>query len=150
MTNQRLTPVLDRSAIVLGQPSVAKNEAISAAGRLLVKRGLVMDDYVEAMIKREATVSTYMGNGVALPHGTFESRHTVLGTGIVVLQYPKGVAWPNGMAHLVIGLAASSDAHVAVLSQLASILQDKDLCELLWTTEDREFVYATLSKEPED
>lgn len=143
-------PVLDRESIQLGQASVSRDEAILAAGAALVARGLVSEAYPTAMVQREETVSTFMGNGVALPHGTFEAKDAVLGTGIVVLQYPEGVEWPNGTAHLVIGLAASSDAHVTVLSQLAEILQDEELCEQLWTTPDLEFMFTTLTTEPED
>ena len=61
------------------------------------------------------------------------------------MQYPDGVEWPNGTAHLVVGLAANSDSHVAILSQLAEVLQDESLCEELWTTTDPEFIYNALT-----
>lgn len=137
--------VLDREYIHLGCASVSMAEAVTAAGDRLVARGVVTPDYIDAMHEREKTVSTYMGNGVALPHGTFEAKSAVKGTGIVVMQYPDGVEWPNGKAHLVIGLAAEGDDHVAVLSQLAEVLQDEDLSQELWTTDDVDFVYETLS-----
>lgn len=138
-------PVLDHAAIVLGRPTVPRDDAITDAGERLAERGLVKPDYVSAMLAREATVSTYMGNGVALPHGTYEAKDSVLGTGIVVVQYPDGVEWPNGTAHLVVGLAAKNEDHVAVLSQLAEILQDEELCEQLWTTDSVDFVYEALT-----
>ena len=75
----------------------------------------------------------------------FDRPTLVLDTGIVVLQYPNGVEWPNGTAHLVVGLAARGDDHVEVLSQLAEVLQDEDLCHELWATEDPEFVYQVLT-----
>lgn len=150
MSNSAEQPVLDRAAIQLGLASVARDDAIVAAGDGLVARGLVTDAYPDAMLQREETVSTFMGNGVALPHGTFDAKHAVLGTGIVVMQYPDGVEWPNGTAHLVIGLAASNDSHVTLLSQLAEVLQDEELCERLWVTDDVEFVYTTLTAEPID
>jgi PTS system mannitol-specific IIC component len=136
--------VLDPNYIVLGCASVDRDEAINAAGRLLVERGVVAEAYIEAMHQREETVSTFMGNGVALPHGTFEAKDTVLGTGIVVLQYPDGVEWPNGTANLVIGLAAQNEDHVNVLSQLAEVLQDEELSAQLGTTDDVDFIYSTL------
>ena len=136
--------VLDPNYIVLGCASVDRDEAINAAGRLLVERGVVAEAYIEAMHQREETVSTFMGNGVALPHGTFEAKDTVLGTGIVVLQYPDGVEWPNGTANLVIGLAAQNEDHVNVLSQLAEVLQDEELSARLGTTDDVDFIYSTL------
>ncbi len=139
--------VLDSDYIRLGLPTVGRDEAIEAAGALLVARGVATASYVESMHAREATVSTFLGNGVALPHGTYEAKGEVLGTGIVVMQYPDGVEWPNGTAHLVIGLAASGEEHVAVLSQLADVLQDEVLAKELWTSDDAEFVYMTLSGE---
>ncbi len=141
-------PVLDRRYIALGLESVDRDSAVLAAGRMLVERQIVSEDYLDAMLKREETVSTFMGNGVALPHGTFDAKNAVLGTGIVVLQYPDGVEWPNGTAHLVVGLAASNEDHVTVLSQLAEILQDEELCQQLWTTDDADFVYDSLMAEP--
>ena len=141
---------LDRDGIVLGLASVDRDAAIEAAGELLVEKGIVEPSYIDAMKKREETVSTYMGNGVALPHGTLEAKDAIRSTGIVVLQYPDGVEWPNGTAHLVVGLAASSDEHVSVLAALAEVLMDEDLCEELAKTDDAGFVYDTLTAEPDD
>lgn len=137
--------VLDPEFIRLGCASVDRDTAITTAGEMLVERGVATDAYIEAMHEREKTVSTYLGNGVALPHGTFEAKGEVLGSGIVVFQYPDGVEWPNGTAHLVIGLAAQGDDHVEVLSQLAEILQDMVMAKTLWTADDPAFVFETLS-----
>lgn len=137
--------VLDRKYIRLGLDSVDRDQAIDAAGELLIERGLATAAYVAAMHERETTVSTFLGNGVALPHGTFEAKGEVLGTGVVVLQYPEGVEWPNGVAYLVIGLAARGEEHVEVLSQLADVLQDEVLAKELWTAGDVDFVYETLA-----
>lgn len=77
--------------IQLGLPSVTKEEAIRAAGALLAKRGYVDDSYADAMVEREKLVSTYMGMGVAIPHGTSQKKGTVKKSGVVLLQYPQGV-----------------------------------------------------------
>ncbi len=124
------------------------DEAIEHAGGLLVNRNSVTPPYVEGMKQRERVVSTYLGNGVALPHGVNESKDFIRSTGIVVAQYPDGVDWGPGTAHLVVGLAAVGDDHVRVLSQLAEILQDEELCEQLAQTGDAEFVYTQLSAAP--
>ena len=137
--------VLERGSIQLGCESTDRDAAIAAVGGLLVERGLVTEAYIDAMLEREATVSTYMGNGVALPHGTFDAKDEVMGTGIAVMQYPGGVEWPNGTAHLVVGLAANNNDHVAVLSALAEVLQDEELCEQLWKTDDVDFVLRVLT-----
>ena len=90
-------------------------------------------------------MSTFLGNGVAMPHGTFESRDWVHSTGIVVAQYPDGIDWGVGTAHLVIGLGAVGDDHVAVLSHIAEVLQDEEVAEELWTTDNADHLYSVLS-----
>jgi len=126
-------------------------EAIEFVGGELVARGIVGEGYLAGMRQREETVSTFLGNGVALPHGTFETRGEVMGTAIIIAQYPGGVSWGGDeTVHLVIGLAAEGDNHVQVLSQLAEILQDEETCRRLWVTEDADFVYETLTALPLD
>lgn len=145
MGTEERTEVLARDAIALGQSATGMDEAIDFVGGILVDRGIVGVGYIPGMKDREETVSTYLGNGVALPHGTIATQDEIRGTGIVVAQYPDGVDWGAGTAHLVIGLAAQGDEHVAVLSQLAEVLQDEELCEQLWVTDDVDFVYSTLN-----
>ncbi len=137
--------ILSLEDVRVGQEPASQAEAIEAAGAMLVARGLVGPDYVAAMHKREESFSTYLGNGVALPHGTFEVKDSVQGTGIVVLQYPDGVKWgAEGEAHLVIGLAAEGEDHIGILSELAEVLQDEELCEQLWTTDDPKVILEAL------
>ena len=143
-------PSLAREAVISGLPSVSKTEAITYVGSLLVERGHVTDGYVDAMLEREETVSTFLGNGVAMPHGTFESRDWVHSTGIVVAQYPDGIDRGVGTAHLVIGLGAVGDDHVAVLSHIAEVLQDEEVAEELWTTDNADHLYSVLSAGAED
>jgi len=138
-------PLLAREAVIVGLPSVSKQEAIEYVGSLLVERGHIDAPYVAAMLEREETVSTFLGNGVAMPHGTFESRDAVLNTGIVVAQYPEGIDWGVGTAHLVIGLAAVGDDHVNVLSHIAEVLQDEETAEQLWTTTEHDLLYRVLT-----
>ncbi|HEX3427502.1 MAG TPA: HPr family phosphocarrier protein, partial [Candidatus Limnocylindrales bacterium] len=94
---------------------------------------------------REAIVSTYLGNGIALPHGTNETQGAVRRTGLAVLQYPAGVPWGDEPAKLVIGLAATSDEHIAILSRLAGILDDADLCERLGRSTDPAEIHEALT-----
>ncbi|GEM_PF-257243 len=138
-------PALAREAVITGLPSVSKTQAIEYVGSLLVERGHVSEKYVGAMLEREESVSTFLGNGVAMPHGTFESRDWVQSTGIVVAQYPDGVDWGVGTAHLVIGLGAVGDDHVAVLSHIAEVLQDEETAEELWTTDNADQLFTVLS-----
>jgi len=141
--------ILTRDSVRLGQTAGSMEEAIDFVGGLLIDRGLVKPGYIAGMKQREEAVSTYLGNGVALPHGTHATKDEILGTGIVVAQYPDGVDWGAGTAHLVIGLAAAGDDHVQVLSRLADVLQDEERSESLWRTDDLDLVFQTLTVEPD-
>ncbi len=142
--------MLAKEAVVIGLPSVTKEEAIRHVGNLLVERGHVGESYVDAMVEREGKVSTFLGNGVAMPHGTFESKEAIMNSGIVVAQFPEGVDWGVGTAHIVIGLGAVGDDHVAILSHMAEILQDEEQAEALWTTTDQDFLHSVLTTIPDD
>jgi mannitol/fructose-specific phosphotransferase system IIA component len=124
-----------------------KADAIRQAGELLVEGGCVEPAYVQGMLAREQTMSTYLGNGVAIPHGQNENRADIRRTGISVLQLPDGVEWePGELAYLVIGIAASSDEHVGVLSNLAEVIEDEDLTAQLTKTTDPQMIIERLSR----
>jgi phosphotransferase system HPr (HPr) family protein len=137
--------VLAAEAVQVGAVAADQAEAIERVGGLLVSQGLVTDAYVSAMHAREAIVSTYLGNGIALPHGTNEAQGTILRTGLAVVQFPAGVPWGDEPARLVIGLAATSDEHIAILSRLAGILDDAELCERLGRSTDAAEIHAALT-----
>lgn len=137
--------VIVADGIRLGQKPVTKEEAIQAAGELLVKLGYVDESYVEAMQERERLVSTYMGMGVAIPHGTTQAKGTVKKTGIVFLQYPEGVDFGAEKAQLVFGIAGIGDEHLDLLGKLCTLLEDPALLETLKTTDDVDWVLEQLS-----
>src|SRR5262245_6536874 len=134
MSTSAAASILRPSAIVVGARAATKAEAIDLVGGLLMAEGLVTDAYVKAMHEREAIISTYLGNGIALPHGTGENQESILQTGLAVAQFPAGVPWGDEKALLVIGLAAKSEEHIPVLSRLAGGLEDAELCGRLATT----------------
>ena len=137
--------VIVAEGIKLGQKPVTKEEAIQTAGELLEKLGYVDDSYVEAMQERERLVSTYMGMGVAIPHGTTQVKDTVKKTGIVLLQYPEGVDFGAEKAQLVFGIAGIGDEHLDLLSKLCTLLKDPALLETLKSTDDVQWVLEQLS-----
>ena len=137
--------VIIADGIKLGQEPVTKEEAIQAAGELLAKLGYVDESYVDAMQEREKLVTTYMGMGVAIPHGTTQAKGTVKKTGIVLLQYPEGVDFGSEKAQLVFGIAGIGDEHLDLLSKLCTLLEDEALLETLKTTDDVEWVLEQLS-----
>ena len=129
--------ILSKDRISLQASAVDKADAIRKAGELLVTTGCVLPDYVEGMLTREQSMSTSLGNGVAIPHGIYENRDHILKTGISVLQLTDGVDWDEGeKVFMVIGIAASSDEHVGVLSSLADVIDNEEnLAELLKTND---------------
>lgn len=137
--------VIVTDGIKLGQKSVTKEEAIQAAGELLEKLGYVDHSYVDAMQEREKLVSTYMGMGVAIPHGTTQAKGTVKKTGIVCLQYPDGIDFGSEKAQLVFGIAGIGDEHLDLLGKLCTLLEDPALLETLKTTDDVAWVLKQLT-----
>ena len=131
--------------IKLSRTPVTKEEAIQAAGELLKDLGYVDETYVAAMQEREKLVSTYIGMGVAIPHGTTQAKGTVKKTGIVFFQYPEGVDFGAEKAQLVFGIAGIGDEHLELLSKLCSLLEDPVRLETLKTTKDVNWVLEQLS-----
>jgi phosphocarrier protein FPr len=111
---------------------------------MLVTDGRVTAAYIDEMRQREQIISTYLGNGIALPHGTNEARTAVLRTGLAVAQFPTGVAWGDERAFLVVGLAATSEEHIGVLARLATIIDDDALCTKLAQTKDAMEIHRAL------
>ncbi len=136
--------IIIADGIKLGQTPVTKEEAIQAAGELLESLGYVDGTYVAAMQEREKLVSTYIGMGVAIPHGTTQAKGTVKKTGIVFLQYPEGVDFGTEKAQLVFGIAGIGDEHLELLSKLCTLLEDPARLETLKTTDDVEWVLEQL------
>jgi multiphosphoryl transfer protein len=143
------TEVLSPASIVVGASATDRADAIRQVGAILVASGLVTEGYIDAMLAREEIISTYLGNGIALPHGTSEAQDTILRTGLAVAQFPEGVTWGEEPARLVIGLAARSEEHIAVMSQLASVLGDAELCARLASTTDPNEIHRVLMTEGE-
>ena len=138
--------VLPESAVRVGAIAPDRDAAIDLVGGMLVESGSVTSDYVTEMRARERIVSTYLGNGIALPHGTNEGRTAVRRTGLAVAQFPKGVQWGDEKAYLVIGLAALAEEHIGILARLATILGDEALCTRLAATTDAGDIWRTLTR----
>jgi PTS system mannitol-specific IIC component len=136
--------VIAAEGIKLGLKSVSKEEAIRAAGELMEKLGYVDHDYLEAMQERERLTTTYMGMGVAIPHGTDSAKKSVKKTGIVFLQYPDGVDFGDEKAQLVFGIAGIGDEHLDLLSQICTMLEDEDKLNKFKTTDDINWILEQL------
>ncbi|MBQ3371153.1 MAG: PTS mannitol transporter subunit IICBA [Mogibacterium sp.] len=137
--------VIIKESILLNQPSVTKEEAIRKAGELLVARGAVEPAYVDAMQERERMVSTYMGMGIAIPHGTAQAKGTVKKTAISMVQYPEGVDFGAEKAQLVFGIAGIGEEHLDLLAKIAGCLEDPEVLEKMKTTGDVDWILKKLS-----
>lgn len=137
---------LSTQNISLNASAVNKEAAIRVVAAGLVKNGNVAEGYENGMLARENQTSTFLGNGIAIPHGTLETRDLVKNTGVQVYQFPQGVEWGEGnIAYVVIGIAAKSDEHLSLLRQLTSVLSDEQAAETLAKTANLDEFIATLS-----
>lgn len=147
---EKATPVAKKQVLIkdgirLNQAPVSKEEAIQAAGELLHQLGYVDETYVDAMQEREKLITTYMGMGVAIPHGTSQAKGTVKKTGIVFFQYPEGVDFGDEKAQLVFGIAGIGDEHLDLLAKICEVLEDEEVLEKMKTTSDLDWVMERLS-----
>ncbi|OBX05837.1 fused PTS fructose transporter subunit IIA/HPr protein [Gallibacterium genomosp. 3] len=128
--------------IHLGEKADDKQQAITAVAQAFINKGLVEEGYLQGMLAREQQTSTFLGNGIAIPHGTLDTRHLVKQTGVQIFQFPNGVKWSDdNIAYLVIGIAAKSDEHLAILRQLTHLLGDEEIAEkLAKTTDPQQFI----------
>lgn len=118
--------VLEIGQVRIHAGSATQEEALQEATDILVAAGAVTPAYVDAMKQREETVSTFMGNGLAIPHGTNETKEAILASGLSVVRYDGGVDWAGDQATFVIGIAGRGDEHLEILSQIAILFSEED------------------------
>ncbi|MEI4771949.1 PTS sugar transporter subunit IIA [Psychrobacillus sp. FJAT-51614] len=122
--------ILTEENILLNQQLATKEEAIRLAGQILVDRGYVEENYIEKMLEREELTSTFMGNFVAIPHGTDDAKKEIKETGITIIQVPDGVDFGDGnIVKLIFGIAGKGDDHLEVLSNIAITVSEVENVE---------------------
>lgn len=123
MSNQ----ILSAENIVLNQSFSSKEEAIRSTGQVLVDKGYVAPEYIEKMLEREELATTYMGNNVAIPHGTDDAKKAVISSGLSIIQVPQGVDFGGGnIAKVLIGIAGKDGEHLDILSQIAIVCSEEE------------------------
>jgi mannitol/fructose-specific phosphotransferase system IIA component len=142
--------LLEPTAVHLGLRATDRFDAVTQAGRALLQIGAVDEPYLHAMLERERGLSTYLGEGFALPHGTDASRVHVRRPAIAVLQFPDGVEWDGEQVQVAIAVASASDEHVRVLAALATVITDPERAEELRTATDPEVVMELLKPSQEE
>jgi PTS system mannitol-specific IIA component len=128
--------LLTSDAIRLPERAGSRDEAIRRCGEVLVSVGAVSGEYVDAMLARERSVSTYIGEGVAIPHGTLNSKENVRRDALAVLRFPDGVDWDGNDVRVCVAIAAAGDGHIDILASLAEVLMDPDQAQRLRNATD--------------
>ncbi|MCP5134682.1 MAG: phosphoenolpyruvate--protein phosphotransferase [Gammaproteobacteria bacterium] len=137
---------ITQSCVCLDARVQNKAEAIQHAGQLLADAGYIEPLYIDSLLKREQAANTFLGSGVAIPHGMLEDRHLIHHTGIAIVQVPAGVEWHDGQkAYLVVAIAAQSDEHIALLRRLTRLMQQPEALDTLFHAKNPLVLMAALS-----
>lgn len=142
--------ILTAGAVRLGLTAVDKEDALRQCGAVLVEIGATDEAYAEAILERERSVSTYMGEGVSIPHGTDESREHINRPALAFLQFPGGVDWNGQNCTVCIAIASRSDEHIGILQSLAMVLTDPTKSTRLRETTDVNEVLELLAPNDEE
>jgi mannitol PTS system EIIA component len=135
--------ILSAENIVLNKVLTNKEEAIRFTGQILVDRGYVEPAYIEKMLEREEMASTFMGNSVAIPHGTDDAKSEVKNSGLAIIQVPEGVDFGDGnIVKLIIGIAGKGDEHLEILSNIAIVVSEEENVEKIVSASTAEKVLS--------
>lgn len=137
--------VLTIEQIRIHPGSATKDEAMREAAQILQDAGAVTAAYYDAMLQREEAVSTYMGNELAIPHGTNETKDAILDSALSFVRYDGGVDWDGQNVSFVVGIAGKGDEHLEILSQIALIFSEDDDVARLKAAATPEELLALLS-----
>lgn len=153
MSDEPQTPLpelLAEESIHLDASASGRDDAIRQAGQALLDVGAIDASYIDAMLERENSVSTYMGQGVAIPHGTLAGKDAVKKDALSLLRFPDGVDWDGNDVRLAFGIAARGNGHIALLAQLATVLLDPEKAEALRNATTTAEVYALLEPDEDE
>lgn len=142
-----MTAMLKKENIVMGQPTEPHEDAIRRCGAMLVRAGYAGEKYVDGMIARDRDFSTAIGNGIAIPHGAKEYKKEIKATGLVVLTYPDGIPWNDGIVKLVVGIAAQGDEHIEILERLVDAFEDEEAVDEVVAAGDADKLFKILTED---
>ncbi len=138
--------ILSPENIVADGSASTKEEAIREAGALLVAAGAVKPEYVDAMLEREASVSTYMGNFLAIPHGTNEAKDAIVRSALSLVRYATPIDWDGEEVRFAVGIAGLNNEHLEILSKIALVFSDEDEVQKLIDAADASELFALLEE----
>ena len=140
-----MSDILALSQIKVPGTAVSKDDAIREAGALLVGSGAVTPAYVDAMFEREKSVSTYMGNFLAIPHGTNEAKDTIQRSALSVVRYDQPIDWNGNEVRFAVGVAGVNNGHLEILNKIAIVFSDMDEVDKLIAARSAEEMYDLLN-----
>lgn len=136
--------LLYRENIKVNNGTMTKEQAIQSVGQMLVASGYVGQSYVEAMLEREKSFSTFMGNGLALPHGIESAKKAIKASGIAVMTFPDGIDWDGNTVKIVVGIAGIGEDHMEILSAIAEKMLDETEAEQI-ANSDADTIYQVFA-----
>ncbi|GAA4978051.1 PTS sugar transporter subunit IIA [Actinoplanes utahensis] len=145
-----MSELLDRRAVRLGEKTDGRDGAIRRCGEVLVEIGAAEPGYIDAMLAREQSISTYVGEGVAIPHGTLAGKDLVKRDALAVLRFPETVDWDGEPVTVCVAIAAKGDGHVELLAALAEVLLDENQARELREATDPDTVIRLLGSIQEE
>ncbi|WP_227396203.1 PTS sugar transporter subunit IIA [Jeotgalibacillus aurantiacus] len=137
-----MSDIFKKENIYLNESAGTKKEAIEKAGAVLAEKGYVDEDYITSMLEREEISTTYIGNKIAIPHGTEDSKKLVKKSGISVLQLPEGVMFDDNEVNIVVGIAGKDGEHLEILSKIAIACSEEENVERLIQAKSEEEIIA--------
>lgn len=140
-----MTDILTRDQIVAAGTATTRNDAIREAGDLLLSTGAVTPEYVDAMAERERTVSTYMGNYLAIPHGTNESKTSITRSAMSLVRYAEPIDWGGHEVRIVVGIAGLENEHLGILSKIAVLFSDMEQAQAMADATSVDELYRLLN-----
>lgn len=139
--------MLKKENIVLNQTAGSKEDVIKQVGQILVDQGAVEPAYIDSMLAREEVVSTFMGNGLAIPHGTDEGKTSVIDSGLSLVQVPAGVDFDGNEAKVVLGIAGKENEHLEMLQKIAVIFSEEENAEKVINASSAEEIISLFENE---
>jgi PTS system mannitol-specific IIA component len=149
-TGPVLSELLAPASILLTARATDREDAIRQAGNALRAAGAVDGTYIDAMLEREQSVSTFVGEGIAMPHGTLAAKDSVKADALVLLRFAEGVDWDGNDVRICVGIAARGNGHIALLSRLAGVLLEPGRAAVLRAATTPGEVYALLTPDSDE
>jgi PTS system mannitol-specific IIA component len=138
--------ILEPQNVVAAGAATTRDEAIRAAGALLVAAGAVKQEYVDSMFERENSVSTYMGNFLAIPHGTNDAKESIVRSSLSLVRYAEPIDWDGQPVKFAVGIAGLNNEHLEILSKIAVIFSDEDEVQKLIDAGSQDEIFALLQE----